>query len=79
MNERDFAYWLQGFFEMTESESLSSAQVKMIKEHLALVFDKQTGKIVSKGGNFFDVRDFPNLFDDDKLSRPDTPLPRVTC
>ena len=43
MNERDFAYWLQGFFEMTESETLTKEQVGMIKEHLELVFEKKTG------------------------------------
>jgi len=39
MNERDFAYWLQGFFEMTESDTLSQNQVRMIKNHLDLVFE----------------------------------------
>ena len=42
MNERDFVYWLQGFFELTDSKKLTEAQVKMIKEHLALVLEKET-------------------------------------
>jgi hypothetical protein len=38
MKSRDFAYWLQGFFELSESRNLSEKQVKMIKSHLDLVF-----------------------------------------
>jgi len=42
MSPQDFAYWLQGFFELSGSESLSPRQVQVIKDHLSLVFDKQT-------------------------------------
>lgn len=42
MNELNFAYWLQGFFELTDAETLTVDQVKIIKEHLALVFKKET-------------------------------------
>lgn len=42
MTSRDFCFWLQGYFEVSESDagvkSLSAAQVKMIKAHLNLVF-----------------------------------------
>ena len=44
MTSRDFAYWLQGFFEITEAgqenkaASLSEKQVDIIKRHLSLVF-----------------------------------------
>lgn len=43
MTSRDFAYWLQGFFEIQEASgeanlSLTPSQVRMIKKHLALVF-----------------------------------------
>jgi hypothetical protein len=38
-----FCYWLQGFFEMTKAETMTLEQVKMVKEHLHLVF---THKIV---------------------------------
>lgn len=41
MNARDFAFWLNGFFEMSGAHTLSAAQVKMVKEHLALVFQQQ--------------------------------------
>lgn len=42
MTPENFAYWLQGFFELTESKELTSEQIQMIKEHLALVFTKVT-------------------------------------
>jgi hypothetical protein len=47
MNERDFCYWLQGFFELDGGDDqarqgLTKEQVEMIKEHLALVFKKVT-------------------------------------
>lgn len=42
MKSRDFAFWLQGFFELTEPDTypkgLTPYQVRMIKEHLGLVF-----------------------------------------
>lgn len=38
MTSRDFCYWLQGHFEIAETDTLSESQVKMIKRHLALVF-----------------------------------------
>lgn len=45
MTSRDFAYWLQGFFEITDANSiqppamsLAPDQVTMIKRHLAMVF-----------------------------------------
>ena len=41
MTPEQFVYWLQGFCEMTEVEP-SSEQWKMIREHLAEVFKKET-------------------------------------
>lgn len=38
MRSRDFAFWLQGFFEIDGSNSLSETQVNVIKNHLSLVF-----------------------------------------
>lgn len=42
MTSRDFCYWLQGFFEISETDGvaqpLSAKQVEGIKKHLALVF-----------------------------------------
>lgn len=44
MTSRDFAFWLQGFFEITEGDErnagrgLSPAQAETVRRHLALVF-----------------------------------------
>lgn len=37
-----FVYWLQGFLELSGATSLDAQQVHMIREHLALVLNKQT-------------------------------------
>jgi hypothetical protein len=44
MNEREFCYWLQGFFELGGQDvvELSAEQVQIIEDHLALVFKKVT-------------------------------------
>ena len=42
MEPRDFAYWLQGFFELREPGKINAKQAAIIEEHLALVLDKKT-------------------------------------
>jgi hypothetical protein len=42
MSERDFAYWLHGFVELTQGQTPNPAQWKAICEHLDLVFKKVT-------------------------------------
>jgi len=42
MNERDFCYWLKGYFELTYENQLTADQIEIIREHLDLVFDKKT-------------------------------------
>lgn len=49
MTSRDFCYWLQGHFEIADTNKLSESQVKMIKRHLALVFKHEIDP--SYGGN----------------------------
>lgn len=38
MTSRDFAYWLQGFFEVSNAETITKEQTEVIKKHLNLVF-----------------------------------------
>ena len=38
MRSVEFCFWLQGFFELSESEQLTPRQVEIIKNHLKLVF-----------------------------------------
>jgi hypothetical protein len=42
MTPEQFVYWLQGFMEMADPTTLTEKQTQQIKDHLALVFDKQT-------------------------------------
>jgi hypothetical protein len=44
MEPRDFAYWLQGFFEVSNAKTLNEEQVAMIRSHLETVFRKVTMK-----------------------------------
>lgn len=39
MTPTDFCYWLQGYFELSRAESMTDGQLKIVKEHLALVFE----------------------------------------
>lgn len=49
MNTQDFCYWLQGYFELSGTDGgLSKEQVEVIKEHLQLVFKKETVKTVNE-------------------------------
>ena len=38
MTSRDFAFWLQGFFEVANPISIGSKETELIKRHLNLVF-----------------------------------------
>lgn len=38
MTSRDFCYWLQGHFEISNPKSIGVKETQMIKKHLALVF-----------------------------------------
>lgn len=43
MTTESFCFWLQGYFELG-GDNLSPQQVQIIKDHLALVFNKVTPK-----------------------------------
>jgi len=38
MTSRDFAFWLQGFFEVANPSTIGAKETDMIKNHLNLVF-----------------------------------------
>jgi len=42
----NFAFWLQGFFELSGATTLNEQQVQVVKEHLALVMTKTTPSTV---------------------------------
>lgn len=45
MTPENFCYWLQGYFELTESRFFSQTQTNILKNHLGLVFNKVTPDI----------------------------------
>jgi hypothetical protein len=66
MESQEFCYWLQGFFEVSEeTPTLSKRQIKIIKNHLALVFDKVTEEPVPTLKNILN----PPLHSSDSRSR----------
>ena len=42
MNAEQFVYWLNGYLELSGAQDLNAAQVKSVREHLALVLGKVT-------------------------------------
>lgn len=48
MKPENFCYWLQGFFELSQTETLSKDQVDQIKSHMKLVFEKVTPELPKK-------------------------------
>ncbi len=42
MTPEQFAYWLKGFYELNEPETINEKQTQIIKDHLDLVFGKVT-------------------------------------
>lgn len=42
MTFEQFAYWLQGFMELSGTHALTERHVRIINDHLAKVFNKQT-------------------------------------
>jgi hypothetical protein len=49
MTAENFAYWLQGFFEVSQADELTKEQVQEIKNHLKLVFNKVTPNVYDVG------------------------------
>lgn len=42
MNYEQFAIWLHGFLEISSAETINKEQTQIIKDHLALLFEKKT-------------------------------------
>ena len=42
MTPENFVYWLQGVLEIADPKQLDEIQIKIIKDHIALVLKKQT-------------------------------------
>ena len=42
MTSRDFCYWLQGYFELENPNGIENNKVKIIRDHLKMVFVHET-------------------------------------
>lgn len=63
MTSLEFCYWLQGFLEITQNDRfrhLNNEQIKIVEDHLKLVFEKKTPDYNRKlCSQIFDVDDVP--------------------
>jgi len=66
MTPEQFCYWLNGHFDLSDFDALTPKQVKVIREHLDMVFDKKV-----EGINLFEFKDvrptiktYPSYFPD---------------
>jgi hypothetical protein len=61
LDSKSFCYWLQGYFELSDSKTLSEKQVECIKNHMKLVFfheiDPSYTDDVSKQGEMQAIHD----------------------
>lgn len=48
MNYEQFAIWLHGFLEISSAEEINKEQTQIIKDHLALLFEKKTPDRIKK-------------------------------
>jgi hypothetical protein len=51
MTPENFCYWLQGHLELSTDDYLSKDQLEVIKDHLNLVFKKETRHYIPKLGD----------------------------
>ena len=42
MTAENFVFWLNGLLEISDPKSLNEKQIKIIKDHIALVLEKKT-------------------------------------
>ena len=70
MKPENFCYWLQGFVEISNTKTLSENEWLIVKDHLNLVFNKQTPY-------HLDPSEIPKT--KYNLLNPLTNLDKVTC
>jgi len=63
MTSRDFAYWLQGFFEITGTNKIYEGQAEMIKSHLNLVFKHEIDPSLNEGKSKEEVKQLQDIHD----------------
>jgi len=53
MNAEQFVYWLNGYLELSGAQEMSAAQLKCVREHLALVLHKVTPPLENPKPTYF--------------------------
>lgn len=72
MNSTEFCYWLQGYLELRDDDRpLTAKQVQIVKDHLALVFDKVTPDRAVEPTKAEDEPDVWPSIDYNSFDRPD--------
>lgn len=64
MTKEQFAYWLHGYMELNQDNTLSKNQVKIIRDKLASAFKKENsitlqGRDTTPSHNVFDISPIP--------------------
>lgn len=82
MTPEQFCYWLQGFFELKRTidhrEGATPETMKVIEDHLRLVFDKKTPQRLSREFTEEEKREWERLVKE--VSKPCPGLiDRVSC
>lgn len=70
MTTKDFCYWLQGFIEVGDPKTITEGQLKVIKEHLSLVFRHE----VKSPTNTISIDDLPDAMGKRPTLPPIVPL-----
>ena len=79
MTSRDFVYWLQGYMEVANPKTIPEEQVKIIQNHLNLVFKHEIDPSID-GGNPGKQEELQYIHDDSNdhpnfnLDKPNTLL-----
>ncbi len=77
MTSRDFAYWLQGFFEIAGTNKIDEGQAEMIKNHLNLVFKHEIDPSLNGSKTKVEVQDLQDVHDGKKKKLSDfSPPPK---
>ncbi len=76
MTPENFCYWLQGLLEIGDPSTLDAHQVEIIKEHLNLVFKKETKTINKSTLSQWLLSDAPVV---KKFNIPQDHTPTITC
>lgn len=61
MTSRDFAYWLQGYFEVSDPKTIGEKETEMIKKHLNLVFKHEIDPSMGDDKHQQELNDIHNL------------------